>query len=86
MRCSPKYQWGIDEARYTPATIMMTAGRVVIVHNPRVIADVIKNPVDAIDIAAFTLSQIVHLRKSKALWRPNYFDNFLSALADGRYA
>jgi hypothetical protein len=42
------------------------------------------NHVDAIEIAAFALTQIVHFRtvKAKGLWRPNYF-HFLSDLADG---
>jgi hypothetical protein len=84
IRCAPKYQWVIDEARYTPATIMATSGRVVIGHNPAVIAGVMTNPVDAIDGAAFALTAIVKHRKSKSLWRPNYF-YFLLALADGRH-
>lgn len=83
--CAPKYQWVIDETRYTPETIMRTSGRVVIGHNPTVIARPMYNHVDAIAIAAFALTQIVHYRKVKAkgLWRPNYF-TFVSDLADGR--
>lgn len=84
IRCAPKYRWAIDEKRYTPATIMETSGRVVIGHDPAVMATAMKNPVDAFAIAGFALQQIVHYRKAKSLWRPNYF-YFLSALADGRH-
>jgi hypothetical protein len=85
IRCAPRHRWVIDETRYTPATIMDTSGRVVIGHDPAVIASAMRNHVDAIAIAAFALTQIVHFRKVKAkgLWRPNYF-HFLSDLADGR--
>jgi hypothetical protein len=84
IRCAPKYRWVIDETRYTPKTIMRTSGRVVIGQDPSVTASAMRNYVDAIDIAAFALTQIVHYRtvKAKGLWRPNYF-HFLSALADG---
>ena len=85
IRCAPQYQWVLDERRYTPVTIMETSGRVVIGHDPAVVAHAIHNPVDACAIAGFALSQIVHYRKAKNLWRPNYFC-FLADLADGRYA
>lgn len=84
--CAPRYLWAIDEARYTPATIMETSGRVVIGHDPGVNTERIRNPVDVIAIAAFALTQIVHCRsvRAKGLWRPNYF-HFLNDLAAGRY-
>jgi len=84
IRCAPQYRWVNDETRYTAATMMHTAGRVVIGHDPAVIPTRMNNHVDAVAIAAFTLSQIVRYRKSKSLWRPNYF-SFLPDLADGRY-
>lgn len=87
IRCAPRYQWLIDETRYTPKTIMETSGRVVLGHNPAVVATAMNSHVDAIAIAGFALWQIVHHRrvKAKSLWRPNYF-HFLSDLADGRYS
>lgn len=87
IRCAPKYQWIVDDKRYTPATIMGTAGRVVIGHNPAVVARVMVNPVDAVAIAGFELSQIVHYRtlKAKQLWKLNHFHG-LAAVADGQHS
>ena len=87
IRCAPQYQWVIDVRQYTPSTIMATSGRVVIGHEPAVMVRPMENPVDAMGIAAFALTQVVHCRKVKAkrLWRPNYF-YFLSELADGHFS
>lgn len=75
----------VRNTRYAPETIMRTSGRVVIGHNPAVMVIPMKDHVDAIAIAEFALTQIVHCRKVKArsLWRPNC-SGFLSDLADGR--
>lgn len=85
IRCAPRYQWVIDETRYTPRTVMRTSGRVVIGHHPAVMARAMNNPVDVIDMVAFALTEIVNHRHAKGLWRPNYF-HFLTDLADGRYS
>lgn len=85
LRCAPKYRWVTDETRYTPATLMKTAGRIVIGYDPAVVTDRMSNHVDLVDITAFSLSQIVRHRRAKSLWRPCYF-TFLSSLADGLYA
>ncbi len=85
IRCAPQDGWVTDETRYTRRTVMETAGRMVIDHNPAVLPKTMTNHVDAHAIAAFALSQIVHYRKSKSLWRPDYL-TFLCALADGLYA
>lgn len=87
IRCARQYRWVSDETRYTPSTIMTTAGRVVIGHDPAVIATPMTNHIDAIAGAGFALSQTVHFRTVKAtgLWRPNYF-HFLSPIADGRHS
>lgn len=86
LACAPQYAWATDDAHYTTAKMMATAGRVVIGHDPAAIPRPIRSPVDPIAIAAFGLSQVVHFRtvKAKALWRPNYF-HFMGELADGRY-
>jgi hypothetical protein len=84
IRCVPKYCWVNDETRYTRKNVMRTSGRVVIGHDPAVVPTPMNNHVDVIDSAAFALSQVVHFRKAKGHWRPNYF-HFLSDLADGRY-
>lgn len=84
IRCAPQYQWGTDETRYTPGTVMETAGRVVIGNRPAESPGTMTKHIDAHDIAAFALSQIVRYRRSKTLWRPDYF-TFLPALADGLY-
>jgi hypothetical protein len=67
-RCAPQYGWVTDETRYTRRTVMETAGRMVIDHNPAALPKTLTNHVDAHAIAAFALSQIVHHRKSKSLW------------------
>lgn len=84
IRCAPQYRWTTDETFYTPATLMRTSGRVVIGHDPARIAKPMRNHIDAIEIAAFTIGVIVKYRTSKGLWRPNYFD-FLADIADGRH-
>ncbi len=83
IRCAGKYAWVTDETRYTKTTIMPTAGRVVIGHDPAVVAAPMHNHIDVIAIAAFALGHLAKNRSSKALWRPNYF-TVIADLADGR--
>ncbi len=85
IRCATKYAWVTDETRYKPDDLMRTAGRVVIGHDPVTCGTSMRNHVDAIDIAAFALAEIVRHRKNPGVWRPNYF-HFLGDLADGRHA
>lgn len=82
IRCQPKYAWTTDEARYRPATLMKTAGRVVVGHDPAVMAKPMKNPVDLDRILLFQLGTVVRHRKAKSLWPLNVF-SFLTPLADG---
>ncbi len=84
IRCTSKYSWVNDETRYSKSTMMRTAGRIVIGHDPMCVPVMMHNHVDVISISGFALKEIVRLRASKSQWRPNYF-SFLPDLAAGKY-